>query len=43
MWYSYDAKYPVAGRLDVWDEPMEKWQEMSEEECGEFEKGCTIM
>jgi len=43
-WEGYfDAKYPVAGKLDKWDEDPESWPELSAEEAEELEKGCTIM
>lgn len=39
----YDQKYPVAGKLDKWEQDMKSWNELSDEEMEEFEKGCTIM
>lgn len=39
----YDAKYPVAGKLDKWEEEMSTWDEMPADEVEEFEQGCTIM
>jgi len=43
-WCEYmEAKYPVCGKLDKWDEDPETWPELSEEEMEAFEKGCVIM
>ena len=43
-WEEYfDAKYPVCGKLDKWDEDPETWPELSEEEMEAFEKGCVVM
>ena len=40
----YDTKYPLAGRLDVWEEAdPENWPDLTTEEREEFEKGCVIM
>ena len=40
----YATKYPVAGKLDVWENvDPETWPELTTEEREEFEKGCTIM
>lgn len=39
----FDAKYPVAGKLDRWEEDPESWPELSEEELGDLEKGCVVM
>lgn len=41
----YATKYPIAGKLDVWEPPAdpESWPELTSEEREEFEKGCTIM
>jgi len=43
-WKEYfEAKYPVCGRLDEWDEDTSKWPELTAEEIESLEKGCTIM
>jgi Cytochrome b5-like Heme/Steroid binding domain len=40
----YATKYPLAGKLDVWESAnAENWPELSTEDREEFEKGCTIM
>jgi Cytochrome b5-like Heme/Steroid binding domain len=39
----FDQKYPVAGRLDVWDDNPGSWPALAEEETTELEKGCLIM
>lgn len=43
-WEGYfSAKYPIAGKLDKWEEDQDSWEALSEEEMEELEKGCTIM
>ena len=43
-WEGYfDAKYPVAGKLDKWEEDPESWAPLSEEDMQDLEKGCIIM
>lgn len=39
----YDSKYPVCGKLDKYDEDVESWPELTEEELTQIKKGCTIM
>ena len=40
----YDAKYPLAGTLDVWESAdQDSWPMLDAEERIEFEKGCVIM
>ena len=42
-WVDYmDAKYRKCGRLDKWDEDVESWPELTEEEKEAINK-CTIM
>lgn len=43
-WEKYfDVKYPVAGRLEKWDENQDEWASLTPEEEEELEKGCSIM
>jgi predicted heme/steroid binding protein len=40
----YATKYPIAGKLDVWETiDPDSWPELSEGEREEFEKGCIVM
>lgn len=42
-WEDYfNAKYPIAGRLENWDH-QESWPELTPEELTDLEKGCCIM
>jgi hypothetical protein len=44
-WVEYfEAKYPVCGKLNVWEQgDCETWPELTDEEKERFEKGCVIM
>jgi predicted heme/steroid binding protein len=40
----YETKYPIAGKLDVWESAdPDSWPELTKGEKEEFETGCVIM